>query len=400
MQPDFARDDDGNGDPDGSDSNAEGRGENFGAQHVIALIDCHPDMFVAATNATEAAGAGKPNAARVKDGGGIEGICTPFDMSLQLIKILMQQTIEQTVIRKTGKRNGVGLFLYNTNPTRKRGKGHQQQHQDEEDPVDDDDKMDDEDDDNGMAGGGGDTSNDDDEDDDSDAPNQACPVHELLDLIPPGIQHVQSLQDLLEKRDRLKEEFCPSMDEHQMLSRIAPLQTAIEEATRKFVSAKCVKDPNKSTKENEIDHRSIWIFTNQADPYPHESMKELVRNVANEAKEQGIKIVVWPLLSPTAPQTDDGHNASEIFELPFFGTLVSEPVFEQRLRTMTDLEDGLDDITRSMTRNRRSYFGPMHVLCPNSDNNDEGTAIMIDWYPIVQLATRPSKVQIDGETKR
>lgn len=386
MQPDFARDDGDNG--EGGSENVGN--ENFGAQHVIALVDCHPDMFaVPDKKEADRQQIVDADCVVVPNHDGDTTMTAPFYMSLLLIQTLMQQTIEQTVIRKSGKRNGVGLFLYNTNPKRKSRDG---QNHGNDDDIDDDDKMDDEDDEDDLAGG------DSDDEDVADAPNQASTVHELLDLVPPGIQHVQTLRDLVENGGRdLKEEFCSAVAEE--MARIAPLQTAIEDATRKFIAAKCVKDPNKSTKGNEFDHRSIWIFTNQTNPYPHDSVMQLVYNVANEAKEQNINIVVWPLFS-TSPSKNDVGGSSDVFESPFFDKLVSEVVFGRRLQTMTELEDGLENITRSMRKNRRSYFGPMHILDPSANENGEDSAIMIDWYPIIQLAKRPGKVQIDDESKR
>jgi hypothetical protein len=407
-----------------------GEGWNFGAQHVIALIDCHPDMFVRTTNNSsnnhhhfkkkddhddDVGNGGRQHSHiySVGDDHHRNSITTPFDMSLELILILMQQTIEQTVIRKTGKRNGVGLILYNTRLDR-RSRKNDQHHQikdgnvvddEDDDDDDDDDKMDDEDDDDNDNNNSNQHEGDDSgSDDGSDRQHyQASPVHELLDLVPPGIQHVQTLRHLVEnKNDRdLKDEFCP--DNQDEIPRIAPLQIAIEDATRKFITAKCVKDPNRAIKDKEFDHRSIWIFTNQDDPYPHDSIRHLVDNVANEAKEQKINIVVWPLRSSCTPGSDDDDitNRRENFESPFFDMIASERTFERRMNDMTNLEDGLEDIMRSMRKNRRSYFGPLHILGPNLvQGNDESCSIMIDWYPVVQLAKRPSKVNIDDETKR
>lgn len=389
-QPDFARDDDSNGDGehDGSDNNGYGDEMNFGAQHVIALIDCHPDMFV------QCATIDKNNDDNNNDDNHHHHTTTtPFDMSLQLILTLMQQTIEQTVIRKTGKRNGVGLFLYNTRLDR-RTRNNERNQVNEDDVVDDDDKMDDEDDDHGVDDNGS--------DDDSYGHDQASPVHELLDLVPPGIQHVLTLRHLVEnKRDRdLRDEFCPDNIDRE-IPRIAPLQTAIEDATRKFITAKCVRDPNKATKDKEFDHRSIWIFTNQVDPYPHDSVRQLVYNVANEAKEQKISIVVWPLCSAGPFGADSDAEDHDSFESPFFDMLASQRTFESRMHNMSALADGLEDIMAGMRKNRRSYFGPMHILGPNSaGDNDDDCAIMIDWYPVVQLAKRPGYAHIDDETKR
>ena len=329
-----------------------------------------------------------------------------IDLSIKLVQTLLQQTIEQTVIRKTGKRNGVGLLLYNTKTTRENNGGKNENADNEDNESDDDDdKMDDDDDD------------DDEEMDDESTVDgdRASPqhiettVHRLLDLKPPGIKHVQTLRKILVDKRRqqqkseldLKADFCPSLDDPE--PSIAPLQTALEEAQRMFLSAKCVRDSSKNRKgKDESDTKSIWIFTNQANPCSDEK-NQLIQNIANEAKEQRIRIIVWPLIDPTQGKTTTVESEEE-FESPFFDSIVSEVLFDDRLRSFVDLQDGLEGIYRSLAKKRRMYYGPMHILRPgtNVGNNRsiEDPAIMIDWYSVVQLSRKPGKVAIDTASKR
>ena len=353
------------------------------------------------------------------DGGGNARVPTaPIRWSIQLMQTLLQQTIEQTVIRKTGKRNGVGLLLYNTKT--KRGdhpkKCGQDINKETDDDGDDDDKMDDDDDDDRM-----DDDEDDDEDDEeeedgnqeenSPALQSETTVHRLLDLKPPGVRHVRTIRKLLvEDNNRqhkntternLETEFCPSEDDPD--PNIAPLQTALEESTRMFLDASCVRDPTKNARgKNEYDTKSIWIFTNQASPYSDEK-KELIQNISNEIKEQRIEIMVWPL---TVPSNNNQYRKKDdtVFVSPFFESVASDGVSEQRLCSFYDLEDRLDEIHQTLAKKRRTYYSPMHIFRPGKgaghNRSAKDPAIMIDWYSLVQLLKRPGKVQIDTQTKR
>ena len=133
-----------------------------------------------------------------------------------------------------------------------------------------------------------------------------------------------------------------------------------------FLSAKCVRDSSKNRKgKDESDTKSIWIFTNQANPCSDEK-NQLIQNIANEAKEQRIRIIVWPLIDPTQGKTTTVESEEE-FESPFFYSIVSEVLFDDRLRSFVDLQDGLEGIYRSLAKKRRMYYGPMHILRPGTN---------------------------------
>jgi hypothetical protein len=166
------------------------------------------------------------------------------------------------------------------------------------------------------------------------------------------------------------------------------LQTAIEEAMRLFRYAKCVRDPFKATKTNEYDSRSIWIFTSQANPYSPDR-QHLIENVVNEAKEKKMKIEVWPLVSKSSHSSE-----GRCFKSSFYENLVSVALPENRFHDSVEMEDTLLQITNSMRSARPSYRCPLLIL-----REERNPAIMIDWFPIVQLAKRPGKVHIDNETK-
>jgi len=264
------------------------------------------------------------------------------------------------------------------------------------DVEDDDDKMDDED-------GEYDT-----EEESSSKPQPETTVHKLLDLEPPGVRHVQTLRKILldgrrqhQKGNRdLHRDFCRSVDDIDPI--IAPLQTALEESTRMFLSAKCVRDPTKKAKgKNEYDTKTIWIFTNQTNPYSDEK-KKLIQNIANEAKDENIGIIVWPL-AVGSRSFKNSRVIDDAFESAFFESIASDNRFDHRLRSYNELHDELEELYRTMAKKRRTYHGPMHILRPGKIGNirsDKDAAIMIDWYSVVQLSSRPGKVCIDSATKK
>jgi hypothetical protein len=329
----------------------------------------------------------------------------PFDWSLKIVLELLQQTIEQTVVRKTGKRNRIGLLLYNTksgrddNDNDQRGNnettGNNNNGKDEEDDDDDDDddKMDDEEEEDEI----------DDRTTQEQSPVSEKTVHRLLDLELPGIKQVLNLRKMLDKKNRdLHREFCPTVEEdHLDIDCAAPLQTALEEATKMFNDIK----PKSASKKNESDNRTIWIFTNQEDPYSEEKARA-VENIAIDAKEERISIVVWPLVSTTSTAIKNKQLGNdEKFLSPFFESIRSKPKpndskpsFDRRLQTYEEMDETRFDMRNEMMKNRRSKYGPLHILRPGFVRSEEEPAIMIDWYSVVQLSKRPGKVQIDSQT--
>lgn len=335
------------------------------AQHVLLLVDCHEDMF-----------------ATLEDG----ELCA-MDLAMTMGERLLQQRIRDTVTLKIGKRNGVGMLLFGTKPV---GGG--------------DDKA-------GEQSDGEDNDDEDNEGEEGDdhTSGNARSVHVFIPLDPPGIGQVKTIRACSKGDRNLQEEFAHVSTSTSDQTRIAPLQIALEEAVRIFRQAKCVR--NKATKPNEpLDTRTIWILTNQDNPnYYSPATLQLLQNVARDVKESGIQILVWPLAHPTV--------SSSAFDMQcLYGDIVSRDLFEgKRLKTLEDMEEGLDSLQQFWKKIRRLYWGPL--ILPgqqhhhhqqqqsqneNDDNGDvvEKPHIMVDWFRFVQLAKKPAKVQIDQRTKR
>eukprot|EP00980_Cylindrotheca_fusiformis_P030410 scaffold24788_cov117-Cylindrotheca_fusiformis.AAC.2 len=316
-EPDWTKDD------DEEEDGANGGPVLLGAQHVLLLIDCDSDMFRSSSEDDKSA----------------------MDLSLQLAKNLLQECIRTTVAQRSGKRNSIGIVLFNTKLERAK--------------------------------------HDDDDDEDEDM-TESNGVHTLMPLVPPGISHVHEINKCLEGERNLQEEFEGDKTENL---RMAPLQQALTECNSLFKKAKSVKDPTKP--DDPVDSKSIWIFTSKENPYSSE-LRRQVHMVAEECHESGVQIVVWPLME--AEQENKQFDQSLFFE-----SMCQEQVFEERLSDMEQLQEGLEDLRQCWKKVRRAYHGPMRM--PDWRDREDATAIMVDWFKLVQFAKKPSMVQIDLQTK-
>eukprot|EP00934_Nitzschia_sp_Nitz4_P005057 Nitzschia sp. Nitz4//scaffold60_size111251//33095//35408//NITZ4_004142-RA/size111251-augustus-gene-0.120-mRNA-1//-1//CDS//3329555549//5047//frame0 len=315
-----------------------------GAQHVVLLIDCHKGMFEANEDGSR-----------------------PIDLALHLAQQLLQRTIRDTVTLKVGKRNGVGLCLYHTKPLGREQPLHS----------------------NHSGDAALETAGSFDSDDEN-----TRDVHVLLPIQPPGVSQVQLIRDCVKGTRDLEKEFASRAEHHHETS-TAPLQTALEEAMQLFRQSSCVRQPKNTASANNrepVDSRSIWILTNRSNPY-EETSQRFLETIAQDAKESGIELVVWPL--PDATQESDHFDMGQLYN-----GIVSYDVFQgQRIATTEGMDDGLDDLQQQWKKVRRLYWGPL-VLPDWRDQDSDMPSIMVDWYRFIQMAKKPGRVQIDQRTKR
>lgn len=214
-QPDWARDNDqadgGIIDPENAADND--RAFDFGAQHTLLLIDCGSAMFHPCVQYQPS---GDHNNSRL----GKDGLfkISPFDAALVASEQLLIMSVNESAMAKgyTGKRDGVGIILYNT-------KRHNL---------------------------------------DGSSSRRTATTYELMPLHPPGVQQILDLRKCLpwaqlcrdgsssqqrrpRKRD-LKSEFKDTDDDHLQPSEIAvrmgnatlsSLRSAIHEANKAFLNA-------------------------------------------------------------------------------------------------------------------------------------------------------------------
>lgn len=307
-----------------------------------------------------------------------------MDNGLQVAKTLLQDTVRTTVVQRTGKRNGIGIVLFNTKRDISSKTETDNTNEMDEDYVDDDD--------DGKRSQG---------------------VHILMPLVPPGIPHGLELNQCLEKERDLQNEFQQEANQNSG-DVMAPLQTALEVCQDMFKKAKCVKDVA-SNSNPVVDSKSVWIFTSRDNPYP--GALQQMKTIADEAKEQNVKIVVWPMATSgdSGKEEDDSDdenpkndNSASFDHSMFYQEIVSDTPFAQPMSTTEDFEEALEELRQDYKKPRRAYYGPMRlpdwrqrILDKENAEDDEekDTAIMVDWFKFVQLTKKPSTVQIDLQTK-
>jgi len=402
-------------------------------QHFILLIDCHSQMFgPRRRQKTSTAMSIKEEPWEEEDpmdldrnvhnkasASAMSTSSSPMNLALKLCRQILQERIQDTVKLKIGKRNGVGVILYDTKPLVTTKGSKRDDDKDKDDNHDDDDDEEDDEDDS------------DDEDDDHTIPRH---VHVLMDLSPPGIRQVQTIRECLKGERNICTEFASHDDDDggnptssSSSTRFVPLQTALEEAIRIFRHAPCVrKTTNKTTTtttkdspQDVPDTKSIWILTNRPEPF-HSSTKTTkargshtssnnnnnrteddnddhrrrLKTVARDCHEHGIQIVVWPLMGSSPLTTnqqisihntkkkktkseidddeggdeddnddDDDDNDLNVFDMSaFYQDIVSYDVFEgQCLGTMEDICNGLDQMSSYWKKIRRLYWGPLYL---------------------------------------
>lgn len=353
------------------------------------------------------------------DGTGTSTIASSTTTALSLCQAILQGRIRDTVKYKVGKRNGVGIILFDTKAlsSSKSSKSNTPKENNDNDNDNDDD----------------DASSEDDDDNEEDDATPPLHVHVLMDLEPPGIASVQTIRQWLAQPKEFQSKFGCSKDDSTTTTShtttIPPLQTALEEAMLQFRSAKCVKTFSSSSgggaqqqQQQQVDTKSIWILTHRECPISDLGAQSRLQTIARDFHEQEIEIVVWPLLA--AEHENDEKETPSPPPPPldmslFYDSIVTQDVFEGRRlshHTNDDLEDELEGLQSFWKKIRRLYWGPLllpgqSVVDNTSDNENEtddndssslspNNTIMVDWYRFVQLAKRPTKVQFDQATKR
>lgn len=344
-----------------------------GAEHLLVLLDCSPDMFVPAVPLKSQhkrhfdyeeeevdddlpEDDGNPNTKNKKNGQQQhKKLMAPVDAVISSLQELVRQTVRNSVISKSGKRNGFGLTLFGTKKRSRlpiwqdlyRGRNNNNTTSKTKD-------------------GDSDDSDSDDDDSNEDKPKRAnkenrssneTTVHTLLPLEPPGILTIKQLRQCLkdpnhsnERRLDLQEEFSTvssreddDTDTINMEDTTNPSQTTkrsnggegasslltcLNDISQTFREAPCVKKPGTNTKINPNvgdDTKTIWIFTNQDDPCglvlgdtnskdqskdninnndnndgtatetPQQEQATILKNTAMDLKENGFRLMVFPL---------------------------------------------------------------------------------------------------------
>jgi len=196
-------------------------------------------------------------------------------------------------------------------------------------------------------------------------------------------------------------------DEYVRKQSMECLRSALHEANKMFMHAKCIKAESPSNKLP--DSKSIWIFTNQEDPsYGDEIQRTYIKVAARDALENGIDIHVLPF-----PKVDDFGNIQCNFDSDILYKSIVSPqhrmennnCFSQYNDGTVVIEELLDFFDKAMSKVRKIATIPL--LLPGwkkrlKEGNDDGrsTEIMLDLYPIVQQRSKGTPISVHQEKNK
>jgi len=438
-EPSWARGDGGGDDDDEEDDDVP----TVGASHILVMIDCNPTMFIPSIRLTsdedestgksgEEAGAegdrrgGDDMAIDENSNGRPEGgLVTPFEAALRATERLIRSKVNAVATSRGGTRDGIGVMLFATkkfNPEEKLLEG-----DDGNKTMNGDGgalKKSGEYNENGRPNASGDDSSldddDDDDDDGFDGGTYLTSFYHLIPLAPPGTEQTLQIRGCIpgfggsgsrvqQKYQRdLEKEFAEieqggeggGMDtEDDGINSFCPLRTALHEASKAYMEAKCVKK-QAATSKNPGDSKSLWIFTNEDSPCKeNENEKKQVVIVAKDAADNGLQINVWPL--PLL-------NASSPFDRSkFYNDITTKDVYsvpsamentEEFSQGDIDLDELLHDIDRSWTKVRKA--STMALYLPGWESRPANPGIMIDLIRPFQIKRKPVAVIVNQETNK
>lgn len=306
--------------------------------------------------------------------------------ALNTVQDTIRKKIRQVTVHKSGKRDGIGVLLYNTKYRLPLVWDEQNEIDDERPETANSDKK------------KQDSDSEEEEDDDDFVPGMGGPkmstVHELLPLQPPGIKAVKKLRatqpDIFtdEVTLDLVKEYCNQDDSKNDLgndetSVLVPLRDALFEAQKCLMEAKCVKEGE--------DRAQIWIVTAKDCPHPNNlDVIPFLQTTVTDLRDRGWEVVVWPVLPPTESSPSSSWDESRFYDLIGVRTEQQE----------TDDED-LPWTASVLKKTRRSYRVPL--LLPNwkdkDDNQDSSAARMVlDLYRLTHDLKIPRGVPIHNQT--
>uniref|UniRef100_A0A6U3Y072 SAP domain-containing protein n=1 Tax=Skeletonema marinoi TaxID=267567 RepID=A0A6U3Y072_9STRA len=382
-EPDWFLDpDDDGGDANDDDENNPSSAGGFGAEHILLLIDCHESMFEKYIPLLDDADMdddddneemeGSNNNAPAKE----KKLFAPHEVAITAAHRLLRMKIRNIAETKTGKRDGVGILLYGCNT--KRGlQG----------------KLD-----TSPKSGGDDES-------DSDEEEEQHSTHELLELAPPGTEHILKVQECVppsrdnksnqQQRD-LQKEFSTlgsvqnDDDDEGVSDGCCTLRQALVDANKIFEAAKCVKMRSPSGKDLP-DAKTIWIFTNQDNPCSSEFDKIQTITHAKDLKDATVDIHVMPL-----PKKSGDFDKTFLYNDLLSPISVQEDVdcFADNSGTL-DIEDVLEHFGHFARKVRKYAYVPLFL--PGWKEREGDPGIMLDLYSVVRERKKPVPITVHQE---
>lgn len=371
----------------------------LGAQHIIILIDASPTMFrkyLRICQDIEKVGVEETQREEFF-------LTSPFETALMAAERLVHSRIHYVATTKQGKRDGVGILLFNA-PTANQEKSL------------------------GLNSFDGYDS-----------------LRTVLNLEPPGIQHLQSLRGAIQLPGRekvrdfeselygmkldhsLDDTHTESDDVESKRRRRAyeilvegawSLRSSLQKMMHMFLTAKCVKRTTRKSEDPE-DQRMIFIFTNDDDPSSprvdnldrdqqyDNGCRELFER-CNELAQDGVQIRLVAL-----PKSDQTQFDTSLFydnvvtKVDDVDHIFGENLSDLGVADEVDVETILDRIDIQWTKPSRYLCIPM--LLPDwelSIRTSEDVKIssmpqyriMLDIYKHIRIKKRPTPVTINSST--
>jgi Ku70/Ku80 beta-barrel domain len=422
---------------------------------MMILIDCDPIMFTTTTTktATTLTTNRKKNDDDTSRETTQEQHTTYIHECINAIQKVVQNKIRTVTIYKAGKRDGIGLLLYNTkfrNPivptVTASSLDHAEQEQNEEDDEDEDD-----DDDNLLFGHHASSS------------FHRTNVHEFLPLEPPGVSTMERIKSVSvlpstsvsassASHIDLQHEYCVTSsinstnndDEDndiqpliQQQQQLPPLVYALRKALSMFQEATCVKKTRATSagKWEEPDSKHIWILTPHDDPCytsttststddtsntkqskkgvisddeRRNEMIRILRECVSDVQENDIQIHVWPIAVKGTSSSTDTTALTSSFDRSIFYDSITADTHNHDIETSDDWVNSLDAVYK---KTRPAYRVPFLLpnwkekFLPGSTNNNDtnqGTTpqnvLYLDFYNVHQIQKEPSVLPIHQST--
>lgn len=344
-------------DDDESDDQDDPTGGKMVANHILLLLDCSKAMFDPVHPDPDF-----PNDDKISS----------VQFVVQKIHNAVKQKIRQVSMYHTGKRDSIGVLLYNTkfrlplsidetNEAEDKRNTKRENGEQDFDPMNDEILF-------GVH------------------KSKESTVHELLQLHPPGAKAVFQLRkavpDIItnEAELDLEKEFCihdtdDDLDDETNYMNMIPLRDALSEAQKYIAAATSVK---------ESDYVQIVIVTASDLPTADDItpvLPVLQRTVKNLI-EHRFEMVVWPMVSETS------WDASKFYDKIAIPTMIA-PIGD---------DNEVPWSASVLKATRRSYRVPL--LLPNWKNKDLNILpkIHLDLYKVTQDLKIPRGVPIHIQT--
>eukprot|EP00581_Thalassiosira_minuscula_P008296 CAMPEP_0183702362 /NCGR_PEP_ID=MMETSP0737-20130205/489_1 /TAXON_ID=385413 /ORGANISM="Thalassiosira miniscula, Strain CCMP1093" /LENGTH=727 /DNA_ID=CAMNT_0025928959 /DNA_START=44 /DNA_END=2227 /DNA_ORIENTATION=- len=401
--PDWAIDDDDPfGDPNddgdhGNDNPREERvGTHFGAEHLLFLFDCDDSMFEKYVPCIMDDFDDDDNTNEEEDR---QQFVSPMDIAITAAHRYLRTKIRDIAETKTGKRDALGVLLYGCDPYRATKQGNDDDSASGDGPVDAHDS------------------------DDNSEREELPTTHELIELNPPGIEQVLTLQECRpsndpnsERQRDLCKEFSPGKkkkkkseengEEDEEDNDVCTLYQALTAAQKIFATSKRVKSASASNKQLP-DSKAVWIFTNQDDPcHGDESQRaRMLGAVKSDCRDAEIDLHVLPLPKKDA---DEGVN-SEFDKNIFYNNLTSrkkraqddeEIAFVESETGAVDVEAIVENFAMGTRKRRRYASVPLLLPGWKVRKAQNQPSIMLDLYGAVQVRNKPVKVAVHQEKNK